>query len=158
MPVFRLAWTEFSLPFRHLRSGVPGGRGFLWLTSLLMLVLTLGLLLQATRVGLLERFIDVFLGTVEGHGADSFRATKGRSFLICPNPQTDPSLYCISAVRPSSPALREGEGDNHTAGGRARHGESRPGPGAEHFTDDSPVTTPQVPGRGAGSVRRSFPK
>ena len=87
MPVFRLAWTEFSLPFRHLRSGVPGGRDFLWLTSLLMLVLTLGLLLQATRVGLLERFVDVFLGTVEEHGVPIW---------VIPNPVSRGSIKFIS--------------------------------------------------------------
>tara|TARA_Y100001934_G_scaffold255914_1_gene323418 strand:- start:563 stop:2278 length:1716 start_codon:yes stop_codon:yes gene_type:complete len=87
MPIFRLAWTEFSLPFRHLRSGVPGGRDFLWLTSLLMLVLTLGLLLQATRVGLLERFVDVFLGTVEEHGVPIW---------VIPNPVSKGSIKFIS--------------------------------------------------------------
>lgn len=87
MPIFRLAWTEFSLPFRHLRSGVPGGRDFLWLTSLLMLLLTLGLLLQSTRVGLLERFVDVFLGTVEEHGVPIW---------VIPNPVSKGSIKFIS--------------------------------------------------------------
>lgn len=87
MPMLRLAWTEFSLPFRHLRSGVPGGRDFLWLTLLLMLVLTLGLLLQATRIGLLERFVDVFLGSVEHHGVPIW---------VIPNPVSRGSIKFIS--------------------------------------------------------------
>lgn len=68
MPIIRLAWVEFSLPFRNLRSTAPGGRDLLWLSLLLVLVLTLGLLLLATRVGLLERFVDVFLGKAKDHG------------------------------------------------------------------------------------------
>jgi len=87
MPTLRLAWTEFSLPFRHLRSGVPGGRDFMWLTLMLMLVLTLGLLLQATRIGLLERFVDVFLGSVENHGVPIW---------VIPNPVSKGSIKFIS--------------------------------------------------------------
>jgi len=87
MPLIRLAWTEFSLPFRHFRSSAPGGRDFLWLTLLLTLVLTLGLLLQATRQGLLERFVDVFLGTVENHGVPVW---------VIPNPISEGSIKFIS--------------------------------------------------------------
>ena len=85
--MLRLAWIEFSLPFRRLRSEAPGGRDFMWLTFLLVLVLTLGLLLQATRVGMLERFVDVFLGTVKNHGVPIW---------VIPNPFSKGSIKFIS--------------------------------------------------------------
>ena len=85
--MLRLAWIEFSLPFCRLRSEAPGGRDFMWLTFLLVLVLTLGLLLQATRVGMLERFVDVFLGTVKNHGVPIW---------VIPNPFSKGSIKFIS--------------------------------------------------------------
>jgi hypothetical protein len=66
--IFRLAWKEFSLPFFHLRSNVPGGRDFVFLSLMLVLVLTLALLLFGTREGLLNRFVDIFLGSTKDHG------------------------------------------------------------------------------------------
>jgi len=67
--LLRLSWKEFSLPFIHWGpAGCPGGRDFLWLSILLVLVLSQGLLLQGSRIGLLNNFVDVFLGSVEDEG------------------------------------------------------------------------------------------
>lgn len=67
-PWLRLAWKEFCLPFRYKKSGCPGGRDFVWLTIFLTLLLSLILLLWASREGMLNRFVDVLLGNVPGYG------------------------------------------------------------------------------------------
>ena len=75
--IIKLAWLEFILPFKRPKSGVPGGRDFLWLTLMLTLVITLALLLLATRTGLVNKFIDVFLGNTK---------EKGVPVWVIPNP------------------------------------------------------------------------
>ena len=67
-PWIHLAVKEFWLPFHYRKSGCPGGRDFVWLTTFMTLLLTLMLLLLASREGLLNRFVDVLLGNVPGHG------------------------------------------------------------------------------------------
>lgn len=67
-PWIRLALKEFWLPFHYRKSGCPGGRDFVWLTTFMALILTLLLLLLASREGLLNRFVDVLLGNVPGQG------------------------------------------------------------------------------------------
>ena len=67
-PWIHLAVKEFWLPFHYRKSGCPGGRDFVWLTTFMALLLTLMLLLLASREGLLNRFVDVLLGSVPGHG------------------------------------------------------------------------------------------
>jgi len=67
-PWIRLALKEFWLPFRYLKSGCPGGRDFVWLTVFICLLLTLLLLLIASREGMLNRFVDVLLGNLPGYG------------------------------------------------------------------------------------------
>ena len=69
-----LAFKEFTLPFRPRflvfwkRENCPGGRDFMWLSLFMSLILTLLLLLFASYEGLLNRFVDVLLGHVPGHG------------------------------------------------------------------------------------------
>jgi RNAse (barnase) inhibitor barstar len=67
-PWIRLALKEFWLPFHYRKAGCPGGRDFVWLSIFMALLLTLMLLLLASREGLLNRFVDVLLGNVPGHG------------------------------------------------------------------------------------------
>jgi hypothetical protein len=67
-PWIRLALQEFWLPFHYRKPGCPGGRDFVWLTTFLALLLTLILLLLASREGLLNRFVDVLLGRIPGYG------------------------------------------------------------------------------------------
>ncbi len=69
-PWIKLGWKEFWLPFLYWKKneGCPGGRDFLWLSIFMALILILMLLLYASREGLLNRFVDVFLGNVPGHG------------------------------------------------------------------------------------------
>ncbi|MCP4701485.1 MAG: ABC transporter permease [Gammaproteobacteria bacterium] len=62
-----LASKEFWLPFRHWRH-CPGGRDFFWLTALLVLVFIFALLLWGSKEGLTNRFVDVLIGNVPGHG------------------------------------------------------------------------------------------
>jgi hypothetical protein len=65
MNVWQLAWTEWY------RSAVLGGKpncDFLWLTGLLSLTLILALLLYGGREGLLNKFVDVSVGYLEGAG------------------------------------------------------------------------------------------
>jgi len=65
----KLGWKEFWLPFIYRKpGGCPGGRDFVWLTIFMFIILTLILLLSATKEGLLNRFVDVFLGNVPEHG------------------------------------------------------------------------------------------
>lgn len=65
---FILGWKEFWLPFHYRKTGCPGGRDFAWLTTFMAFMLTLVLLLLASREGLLNRFVDVLLGNIPGHG------------------------------------------------------------------------------------------
>ena len=68
-PWIKLAWKEFWLPFYYRkRGGCPGGRDFVWLTTFQTLILTLMLLLLASREGMLNRFVDVLLGNVPDRG------------------------------------------------------------------------------------------
>ena len=67
-PWIRLALKEFWLPFHYRKSRCPGGRDFAWLTIFMALILTLMLLLLASREGLLNRFVDVLLGNLPGLG------------------------------------------------------------------------------------------
>jgi hypothetical protein len=87
MPIVRLAWIEFIRPFVRIRSGTPGGRDFVWLSLMLVLVMTLGLLLQATKEGLLERFVDVLLGSNKKHGVPVW---------VIPNPISKGAVRMIS--------------------------------------------------------------
>ncbi|MEN8216458.1 MAG: ABC transporter permease [Pseudomonadota bacterium] len=64
MNTWRLAWKEW---YRSNRSGQPN-RDFFWLTVLLFLTLTLALLLWGAREGLLNKFVDVSVGYIEGAG------------------------------------------------------------------------------------------
>jgi len=64
MNTWRLAWKEW---YRSNRSGQPN-RDFLSLTVLLFLTLTLALLLWGGREGLLNKFVDVSVGNIEGAG------------------------------------------------------------------------------------------
>jgi len=61
----KLAWTEW-----HRSAGLGGkpNRDFLWLTGLLSLTLILALLLYGGREGLLNKFVDVSVGYLEGAG------------------------------------------------------------------------------------------
>ncbi|PID58504.1 hypothetical protein CSB45_02875 [candidate division KSB3 bacterium] len=63
-----LAWKEFCLPFHYRKSGCPGGRDFVWLSTFMALILTLMFLLLGSREGMLNRFVDVFLGNVKDYG------------------------------------------------------------------------------------------
>jgi len=63
MNIWRLAWKEWDRSW----SGQPN-RDFLWLTVLLFLTLTLALLLWGGREGLLNKFVDVSVGYIEGAG------------------------------------------------------------------------------------------
>ena len=59
-----LSWLEWQ---RSLWAGKPN-RDFFWLTLLLTLTLLLAMLLWGTQRGLLNQFIDVSIGSVEGTG------------------------------------------------------------------------------------------
>jgi len=63
MNTWRLAWKEWLRSW----SGKPN-RDFFWLTTLLFLTLTLALLLWGGREGLLNKFVDVSVGYIEGAG------------------------------------------------------------------------------------------
>ena len=60
----RLSWLEWQ---RSLWAGKPN-KDFFWLTLLLTLTLLLALLLWGSQRGLLNQFIDVSIGSVEGTG------------------------------------------------------------------------------------------
>lgn len=61
----KLAWIEF---FRSFGLRAPGGRDFMWLTTLLLGLQLLSLLLLSSREGVLERSMDAFLGFEPGYG------------------------------------------------------------------------------------------
>ncbi len=65
-------WAELALiEWRRAFRGVGGGAGrrdFLWLTVLLFLTVMLALLLWSSREGLLNQFVNVSLGYLEGSG------------------------------------------------------------------------------------------
>ncbi len=69
MAWIRLAYKEFSLPFYYWKKGgCPGGRDFVWLTILITMILTFTLLSWGSYKSLLNRFVDILIGKVEGHG------------------------------------------------------------------------------------------
>ena len=61
----RLAWIEWYRGFRLIGKG---NHDFFWLATLLFLTLILALLLWGSREGLLNKFVDVSLGYIEGAG------------------------------------------------------------------------------------------
>jgi hypothetical protein len=61
----RLAWIEW---YRSFRLTGKDNHDFFWLAVLLLLTLTLALLLWGSREGLLNKFVDVSLGNIEGAG------------------------------------------------------------------------------------------
>ena len=64
-----LAWVEWRRAFgRHRTGGGAGRLDFLWLTLLLFLTVMLALLLWSSREGLLNQFMNVSLGYLEGSG------------------------------------------------------------------------------------------
>jgi hypothetical protein len=71
MKTWRLAWKEWH---RSAWSGQPN-RDFFWLTVLLFLTLTLALLLWGGREGILNKFVDVSVGYIEGAGIPIWLAT-----------------------------------------------------------------------------------
>lgn len=64
--ITRLSLVELTLPWVRLRP--PGGRDWLWLTLLLLLVLSFGHIITASREGVLNRMIDAMLGYQPGSG------------------------------------------------------------------------------------------
>jgi len=62
---WKLAWIEWRRSFLWNKSSQPD---FFWLTVLLALTLSLALLIYGSREGLLNRFMDVSLGYVQGAG------------------------------------------------------------------------------------------
>ncbi len=72
MNTWRLAWKEWH---RSAWSGQPN-RDFFWFTVLLFLTLTLALLLWGGREGLLNKFVDVSVGYIEGSGIPIWLATN----------------------------------------------------------------------------------
>lgn len=68
----RLAWIEWQ---RSTLKGIPN-RDFLWLTMLLSLTLILALLLWGGRAGLLNKFVDISIGYIEGAGIPIWLATN----------------------------------------------------------------------------------
>ncbi|MDM8559433.1 FtsX-like permease family protein [Candidatus Parabeggiatoa sp. HSG14] len=61
----KLAWIEW---YRSFRMTGKDNHDFFWLGVLLFLTLTLALLLWGSREGLLNKFVDVSLGHIEGVG------------------------------------------------------------------------------------------
>lgn len=69
MAWMRLAYKEFLLPFYYWkRGGCPGGRDFVWLTILISMILTFTFLLLGSYRSILNQFVDVLIGKIEGHG------------------------------------------------------------------------------------------
>ncbi|MCP3866876.1 MAG: hypothetical protein GY703_02030 [Gammaproteobacteria bacterium] len=64
----RLGILEWSRSVTGLSRDRTGRLDFFFLTILLALTLTLGMLLLGTREGILNRFIDTSLGRLQGHG------------------------------------------------------------------------------------------
>jgi hypothetical protein len=71
----KLAWVEW---YRSFLKG-QDNRDFLWLTILLSLTLILALLLWGGREGLLNKFVDVSVGYIEGAGIPIWLATNNVS-------------------------------------------------------------------------------
>ncbi|MDM8547871.1 ABC transporter permease [Candidatus Venteria ishoeyi] len=71
----RLSWLEW---WRSARYG-KDNRDYFWLTVLLFLTLTLALLLWGARSGLLEKFVDVSIGRIEGAGIPVWLASNTRT-------------------------------------------------------------------------------
>jgi len=65
---FKLAWIEWSRSFSLGGGKNSGKQDFLWLTIFLALTISLALLLYGSREGLLNRFMDVSIGYVQGAG------------------------------------------------------------------------------------------
>ena len=74
----KLAWIEW---YRSFRLTGKDNHDFFWLALLLFLTLTLALLLWGSREGLLNKFVDVSLGRLEGVGIPIWVAANNEEGL-----------------------------------------------------------------------------
>jgi hypothetical protein len=74
----KLAWIEW---YRSFRLTGKDNHDFFWLALLLLLTLTLALLLWGSREGLLNKFVDVSLGRLEGVGIPIWVAANNEAGL-----------------------------------------------------------------------------
>jgi len=87
----RLAWIEW---YRSFRLTGKDNHDFFWLAILLLLTLTLALLLWGSREGLLNKFVDVSLGNIEGAGIPIWVAANNMEGIDRPLlEQTTVSFY-----------------------------------------------------------------
>lgn len=75
--VLSLGLKEF---WRAFGKRAPGGRDFLWLTSLLCLLQLLALIMVSAREGVLERSVDAFLGYAPGFGIPVWTRTNSAGY------------------------------------------------------------------------------
>ncbi|MBF0383090.1 MAG: ABC transporter permease [Magnetococcales bacterium] len=68
MYLLKLTVLEWSRSFRFNNKGGGGQRDFMWLSLMICLLLTLALLVWSSREGVLNRFVDISLGYVQGAG------------------------------------------------------------------------------------------